>query len=338
MKLHPLSLLLGCLLLLSACNRELDVPARGTIRFTFDTETEPVSERKSTRVDENNVQNIHILVYNQRGRRVGYDYFTAANNYRLEVPVGSGYTVYAIANTGNPTLFDDSRYNVQSALIEMTTPPLFLWVDIEQASHLLLSGMQTDIRVTPSVPGHESDTQVSLTLTRLVARITLNVGTEPNSGIAISNFQVFSLPRISYYLPRPLGGYPEFENEIFDTYPYPGDDASRNDTDADWTDAFPIQLAQGSTAFGFQLYCYENRQGVNPAITRQRDKNIHNAPLRASYLLVKGTAPGYTSMNWRIYFGANATANFNIKRNATYNYNIILRATETDMRVEYQRQ
>jgi hypothetical protein len=322
-------------LFLSACNGvQPDVDARGILRFTFDTK----QEGATTRVDENSVRNIHILVYNRRGRRVGYDYFTASNTYRLEVPVGSGYTVYAIANTANPTLFDDSRYNTQSALVDAITPRLNFWIDIEQAPYMLLSGTQTGITVAPSAAGSQADTHVSLLLTRLVAYVSFNVMTEPASGIAIGSFIVCSLPRRSYYLPHPLGGFPEYENETFDTFPFPGDDASDKESDGDWCDAFLINLAEGSTAFGFQFYCYENRQGVNPGITMQRDKNIHHAPQRASYLLVHGTAPGYASMTWRIYFGANATSNFNIKRNARYHYNILLRASETDMRVEYQRQ
>jgi hypothetical protein len=335
MKLRPLSLLFGCLLLLLACNNTdtSDVDARGTISFTFETETEGAT----TRVDENNVHDIHILVYNRRGRRVGYDYFTASDKFRLEVPVGTDYTVYAVANTGNPTLFDDTRYNTQSALTDMVTPQLSAWAEIEHAPYLLLSGIQTGIQVTPSVAGSQSDTRVSLLLTRLAARISFYVVAPIGSNISISGFQLCSLPRSSYYLPRPLGGYPYFENEASDSYLYPGDDASQNETDTDWINSIIVPLLSESSAFNYSFYCYENRQGVHPNIVRQRDKNALNAPQRASYLLVKGSAPGYASISWRIYLGGNATSNFNIKRNATYQYNVTLRVNETDMRVEYQR-
>jgi hypothetical protein len=326
--------LICCLpLLLAACqNHDAAVDTRGVIAFTLTTDPDEVD----TRVDENSVHDLHILVYNRRGRQVGNAYFVAAADYRLEVPVGNGYTVYAFANTNNPTLFDDARYHTEAAVVNHVTPTLSLWIDLELSAWMLLSGKQDKINVAPAGNGG-SVTRVALSLTRVASRINLNVTTPTGSGIVIDNFAICSLPNHSYFLPRPLGGVPAYEAQSDDRYTLPGEDAPDPNTDAHWMGAIPVNLAPGATAFGHQFYSYENRQGVNPALTQQKDKNSRNAPRRASYLLVNGNAPGYKKITWRIYFGANATNNFNIKRNATYSYNITLRPNETDMRVDHQK-
>jgi uncharacterized protein (TIGR02145 family) len=85
---------------------------------------------------------------------------------------------------------------------------------------------------------------------------------------------------------------------------------------------------------------YENRPGVNTAITTQSNKIKANVPSTpadsAAYVIIYGKASGYTSLSWKIYLGANNTTNFNMKRNSQYTYAITLKPNDIDTRIQYK--
>ena len=68
------------------------------------------------------------------------------------------------------------------------------------------------------------------------------------------------------------------------------------------------------------FYLPENLQGVVSKITDQRDKNLQNAPDRATCILIEGDKDG-RAIYYRIYPGENNTSDFNIRRNRHYTIN-----------------
>ena len=175
--------------------------------------------------------------------------------------------------------------------------------------------MKTDIQ-----PGVQN---MSMSIARVAAKIKLNIKIKENSGIKISNYTIYSVPFKTFYTPHPM----DTEASEVDKGAGSGDIASL------WGDFPKVTLADGTTSVSKLFYMYENRRGVNTAITTQKDKNEKNAPVHATYVTIEGEV-NKVKVVWRVYLGANNTSNFNIKRNCFYTYNITLNdAATADTRV-----
>ena len=82
-------------------------------------------------------------------------------------------------------------------------------------------------------------------------------------------------------------------------------------------------------------YFPENRQGYKLSITDETDRNAANAPGKATYFMLRGESPEYSNLYWNIYAGANATYDFNVRRNHKYIYSVNIKGTNPqDMRIE----
>lgn len=104
-----------------------------------------------------------------------------------------------------------------------------------------------------------------------------------------------------------------------------------SESSENYIDGHPVPLS-GSQAAG-NFYMLPNPQGENLSITDQRDKNAANAPIYASYMLIR-TTKGNKVQTYSVYLGKNNTSDFNIRANTHYRFKVtILGDGEIDSRV-----
>jgi len=121
------------------------------------------------------------------------------------------------------------------------------------------------------------------------------------------------------------------EGSKIDTAGETGTEPNSTNTAAHWTNSGLIS-AGGASSVNTTFYMFENRRGVNSSIAAQNQKIKANAPDSATYVVINGEGSGFKA-TWKVYLGADNTANFNMKRNCSYTYNITLKRNDTDSRV-----
>ncbi|MBP1613688.1 MAG: hypothetical protein H6Q13_1136 [Bacteroidetes bacterium] len=274
----------------------------------------------STRaVDEDVIHDLYILVYNSSGELTGKSYKVGAP-YTVTARSGTGCKIYAIANTGNADLFNGTVAATEQKLKDLNTN-ISSWNEITNSSYLLMAGSKLNVNIVAG----ESTLTDGMTVSRLVAKVTLTVGISVGSGVTISGYRIYGIPQKSYYVPRPLGT----EASATDTQTTRAEDASLPPNSGDWTDSGLVGLSNVSS-FNTVFYMYENR-------AQKIKANVPASPAdSAAYVIIYGKASGYTFLSWKIYLGANNTTNFNIKRNSQYTYTITLKPNDTDTRIQYK--
>jgi hypothetical protein len=274
---------------------------------------------------EDDVNNLHVLVYGSDNNLLAKHYFTASP-YAFPVPIGTGYTVYAIANTGNANAFTETNAGTVNDLMALTTSD-----GISSKSDMLMSGKSTDGSV--SIVRTVKNNLCAITLKRLAAKITLNISAAEGQAITIDSYSIADVPSKSYYMLHPLSTE-DVDYTDGTTSAYLEEDVATAGTDATAITDTWITYAGLTDVTDYSFYMYENRRGVNSTITSQKDKGASNAPAKATYVEIYGKTNQNTAV-WRVYLGASNTSNFNIKRNAHYTYNIKLMPTVTDTRVTW---
>ena len=337
--------LLGLLFFLWGCVSDEYPPGNdtrmGVLRFALSTD---IPHDVSTRsVNENAINDLHLLVYDASHKLLKKVYYSSpmasSTDLTLLIRAGSGYTVYGIANTGNSSLFANvSAVDTEDELKAFTTV-LSSWDGIGNGSYLLLSGSVANVTVSASSSNLSAPSSTcSLPLKRLAAKVTLNVGIASGSGVTVSGYCIYGLPKKSCYVAHPLTT--EENADGIDTQTNRAVDASLPTNGADWTNSGLVSLSN-VTSFNTSFYMYENRPGVNTSITLQNQKIKANVPATpadsAAYVMIYGKAPGYSSLSWKIYLGGNNTGNFNMKRNCQYTYNITLKPNDSDTRITYKK-
>ncbi len=310
-------------------NGDSDAQSVQTALIRLDVRAENSNDISTRAVDESTIHDLHILVYNSSGELTGQSYQTSAP-YTVRARSGTNCTIYAIANTGNASLFSGGVADTEAKLKALNTS-ISSWDEITNSGYLLMTGSKT-----VDIASGESTLTDGMTVSRLAAKVTFNVGVASGSEITLSGYRIYGLPTASYYVSRPLST----EQSSTDTQTTRAQDASLPANASDWTNSGAFTLAN-VTSFNNTFYMYENRPGVNTAITVQSAKIKANAPATpadsAAYVIIYGKAPGYTSLSWKIYLGANNTTNFNVKRNCQYTYNITLKPNDSDTRIIYNK-
>jgi uncharacterized protein (TIGR02145 family) len=264
------------------------------------------------------INSLDVLVFNGANRvvRKYFDRTALSAGMTLEVPEGTGLVAYAFANVAS-NVFD----NIQTLTdLNNATCTIAAWDDIAKWSTVPMSGQSNSFNV---VVGGAAPS-ISFTLRRIVAQ--LNITLTGPSNVTISSMKLVNLPKKTYYLSRPL----DTERQLAD------DNTARTDKDAvvagntgDWITASGTQSAKTYT-----FYLFENRPGVSTN-TSEAKKGAKSGDTRATYLFITGEDNSYT-MEWSLYVGADATKNYNIKRNCVYTINATLKyaAATTDVRVK----
>ncbi len=321
-------------LLVSCTNNESTTELFGdkdaVIRFQI---TADIPKDATTRsVDEDQINDLHVLVYNSDGELTGKSYATfSGTTYAISVLArsGTGCKIYAIANTASSTLFDGAVAGSETKLKAMITN-LATWSTLNNTSGMVYLPMSGS--TTADIAAGSTSLQGGITVKRLAAKVTLNVGIVAGSGVSISGYRIYGVPARSYYVAHPLST----EDQTIDSQSIRAEDASLPANSGDWINSGFVSLSN-VTSFSTSFYMYENRAGVNTQITAQNQKVNSNVPDSAAYVMIYGKATGYRSLSWRIYLGANNTSNFNIKRNNQYTCTITLKPNDSDTRITYKK-
>ncbi len=252
-------------------------------------------------VNEDAINNLHILIYNSKGELIGQQYSTS-NTISVNTYSATSCTIYAIANTGKSDLFKGyhSENTLKAMLYTINT-----WS--EAATPLIMVGVKGGVTISAGTQTLSG----GITVTRMVAKVTLDIGVKLGSGITITGYKICKLPSKSSYIPN-----------------------TTDATNSSWLES-GIQDAGNVTTTKIVFYMFENRRGTISSITQQKDKNANNAPANATHVIISGNLQGIAA-NWTVYLGENNTTDFNIKRNCSYTYKIVLEAGKADSRVSLE--
>ena len=277
-------------LILSACNRERPEIVFRTLDPGFrdlptrSLLTAPDIETKKT--------GITLAAYGEDGLLAVSRHFTAAlDALVLELDPSRTYTVYALVNMGDMTS-SIPRLESDLELITYRIPSY-----TEGAESIASRGMPMAGKLT--YPGAGTVIPVE----RLLAKVTARLSCEWEDAV-IRSVRVLNLNRVL----RPFG------------------EAAMEE---DW-DQQEFQAGTGTAAGTFVFYVPENRQGTIDGIRTSREKSpdandeVRARSSRLTYLetTVEGTGTYVGTIVYRSYLGRNAVSDFDIRRNARYDWTI----------------
>ena len=170
-----------------------------------------------------------------------HGYSNTGNSVTLTTRVGTGNTVYAIANTYNSTLFDGfvatSELKLKT-LLSSTSTLEGIKVSDSSTSGLVMSGSKSNVTISSSGTTISSS---DFAISRLSAKITLNI--TGLNGIVITGYAIKNLPKKGYIVARPN------TNESLVTDLAVGDDASSTSTDRFDTSVTGLSTSSYATSF-----------------------------------------------------------------------------------------
>ena len=97
----------------------------------------------TTRVEENLIKDLHILIYDSNGNLIGQKY-TTNNTVTINTHSATDCTIYAIANTGTPELFNSYDIHWENNL-KNKTYSLYDWNSLTKNNVLPMTGSQSHI-------------------------------------------------------------------------------------------------------------------------------------------------------------------------------------------------
>ena len=276
-------------LLLASCGRERPETVFRTLNLSYqDTPTRslltaPDIETKKTAV---------TLAAYAGGTLAASGHFpTGLDAMALSLEPNRTYTVYALVNMGDMTA-SIPRSESELASLTYRIPAYTEGTESLAARGLPMAGKLT-------WPGQGTTIPVE----RLLARVTAHLSCEW-AGAAIRSVRVRNLNRVL----RPFG------------------DALMTE---DW-DQQEFHAGAGTASGTFVFYVPENRQGTIDGIRTSREKSpdandeVRARSGRLTYLetTVEGTGVYVGSIIYRSYLGRNAVSDFDIRRNARYDWTI----------------
>jgi hypothetical protein len=315
---------------------DLTIPTRpgyGIIRMNFTANVWPrPADTRTTGGDIDDIlTDVHIILFDTAADTIVVtDYFDSSfTRCQIHAPIGTDYTLVAIANTADPDFLTDNSLSTLTKVKAFATPDITAWDDISNASALMMTGTKGNINIE-----QDKITKTELLLTRVAAKVKLHVTTKEVDDITITGYTLHNLPVRTRLIRNSLTS--EADSVDNNTTRAPGDAVSGTRA-GDWITSPSVDFTTTTTDFDYTFYMYENRPGVNDTISAQRYKTPAAIADSCTYLVVHGTSPTYSVMEWTVCLGANATTNFNIKRNCLYTYNILLSATSSDSRVKMEK-
>lgn len=276
-------------LLLASCSRERPETVFRTLDTAFcevptrSLLTAPDIETKKTSVT--------LAVY-AGGTLADCQHFTTAlDAMALELDPGQTYTLYALVNMGNMTA-SVPRWESDLESLTYRIPSYTEGAESLAARGLPMAG-------TLEYPGHGTVIPVE----RLLAKVTAHVSCEWEDA-AIRSVRVCNLTRTL----RPFG---------------------EAVMDEDW-DQQEFDDGTGTASGTFVFYVPENRQGTIGGIQTSREKSpdandeVRARSDRLTYLetTVEGTGTILGTIVYRSYLGRNAVTDFDILRNARYDWTL----------------
>lgn len=276
-------------LLLASCSRERPE----TVFRTLDTAFCEVPTRSLLTAPDIETKKTSVTLAAYAGGALAdcQHYTTALDAMALELDPGQTYTLYALVNMGDMTA---SLPRLESDLESLTYR---ITSYTEGAESLADRGLP--MAGTLDYPGHGTVIPVE----RLLAKVTAHLSCEWEDA-AIRSVRVRNLNRVL----RPFG---------------------EAVMDEDW-DQQEFDDGAGTTSGTFVFYVPENRQGTIGGIQTSREKSPNaNDKVRArsdrlTYLetTVEGTGTILGTIVYRSYLGRNAVTDFDILRNARYDWTL----------------
>lgn len=260
---------------------------------TIHPERMPVYTRAT---DENTIADTNLYLFG-RNNTVSLHKYTTGSRMEFECPPGD-YMLYIVANQHK---------------------------DIGTCTEQQLAALTFDYRENPAdlpmsyageVTIHASDGTVELPaveVRRQVAKIACNISVAKEvSDISLKSVCLYNVPRQGRFFGDGTPSAAAADYRTGGCRDIPGDAAAH---------------------YRATFYMPENRQGTVAGITSQRDKNRDNAPVNASYLMIRAVR-GEKVLAYRVYLGENNTSDFNVRGNTHHTLNIaILGDDEVDTRV-----
>lgn len=262
---------------MEAVDMEEGLPA--TIRV--EVQGEEQADFVTRTVNESVISDLHILVYNSAGELIGQKYQTGSSTVTINTRSATGCTIYAVANTGKADLFKGYTMHKESYLKSMVYS-LTNWDDLNKGTNLPMTGSMKSVNIKTGT----QTLSAKLVLTRMVAKVVLNIKVQESSGITITNYSVKNIPARSYYVARV------------------SEDAVQAATAAHWKESGFITTS-GATSVSKTFYMFENRRGTK-TISAQKDKTTANAPANATCVVIHGLV-GSIAVTWTVYLGENNT-------------------------------
>lgn len=276
---------------------------------------------------ENKISNIHILAFNYNtGKMLSNGYTTVDDKSSMTCKLAISGTqdmyvaLYAIANIGNKTVFDDhaltmSQFEslyVQAADADKISAGTYnlckadgsVLASVEGETHALLVSQKVNSY-------HErlnySGISVTLNLVRQSPKIILNLY---GNDINLLSYQFFNIPTSDYI----IGNAQNMDGVEYG-----------NTTEKPFAD-------NTISAENLTFYALKSYKAPNTSITKQRDRTDSKAPENAAYLDIKGSPVSDPSLvyRYRVYLGGvNSSgvatpSEFSILRNHDYYLNIVV--------------
>ena len=284
---------------------------------------------------ENKISNIHILAFNyQTGAMLSNGYITvddkSSMTCKLAIPGikegGNDVTqdkfvaLYAIANIGNKTVFDDhaltmSQFEslyVQAADADKISAGTYNLCKADGSVLASVEGETHALLVSQKVNSYHarlnySGISVTLNLVRQSPKIILNLY---GNDINLVSYQFFNIPTSDYII---------------------GNAQNMDGVEYGNTTEKPF-AANTISAENLTFYALKSYKAPNTSITKQRDRTDSKAPANAAYLDIKGSPVSDPSMvyRYRVYLGGvNSSgvatpSEFSILRNHDYYLNIVV--------------
>ena len=324
-------LVLGVALLVAGCTNEEDARGKASNELMVNLNVAtPVSfgnSRALTTENENKISNIHILAFDwDTGEMISNGYTEVDNKSKMTCRLSlagdqnTKVALYAIANIGNPSVFDDHTLTrsdfeglyVQASNVDDISAGTYTlykadgseFASVSNATHALLVSPKLDTYHTTL---NYSGINVTLNLERLSPKIILNLY---GNDINLVSYQFCNIPTKDNI----LGGEQDMTGI-----------SCMNSSENNFA-------ANTSSAEDIAFYGFKSYKTPNNNVTGQRDRTDENAPEEAAYLDIKGYPVSNPDKlyRYRVYLGGvNAAgvatpSEFSLLRNHDYHLNIIL--------------
>ena len=295
-----------------SCNGYTDErEATGTMDVTFHIVAEGFADTRSSFTwGDSEIRDIQIVVTEEDGSVFDVLYSDSPSDLGFTGAVGGRYRIWAAANLGGKIEVHDLQdftagtRSITKAGIAASGIPMFNGPDGQEIILLENSG------------------PVTITLTRMLARVDLKVDTK-----LLETQNLFSVRSVSIY--NAVNSYypfsPSVRQEHKGRIEYSFDTASSSDISA---------LNRGGT---ISLYAFENMQGTllpgNTDPWKKVPSSLGDAGDYCSYLEVDCTyGHSGNEVTYRMYLGKDATTNFDVERNTVYR--VTLMPTEREIHGE----
>jgi hypothetical protein len=276
---------------------------------------------------ENKISNIHILAFNYNtGAMLSNGYTTVDDKSSMTCKLAISGTqdmyvaLYAIANIGNKTVFDDhaltmSQFEslyVQAADADKISAGTYTLCKADGSVLASVEGETHALLVSQKVNSYHarlnySGINVNLKLERQSPKIILNLY---GNDINLLSYQFFNIPTSDYI----IGNAQNMDGVEYG-----------NTTEKPFAD-------NTISAENLTFYALKSYKAPNTSITKQRDRTDSKAPENAAYLDIKGSPVSNPELvyRYRVYLGGvNSSgvatpSEFSILRNHDYYLNIVV--------------